>query len=147
MANKYDTALDVIQAKLAELATATPPATAVVKAVVRRVIDPLAERSLPIIGLVASRLRRVGGPPAAREWEGSVILVLCTRGKDVKCDESLTDLIAEVAGKLDALPTDGSLKAVVDSPTFDFWYPPNMDYQLCGAVGGLRLKIQGPLKT
>lgn len=146
MANKFDTVMDAIELKLKELVS--QDGTGVLKAVERRVITPLTEVRAPVLGLVLTRARRRGGPVGAAPWEADVLLMLCTRSKNTKADESITDLVAEADAKIEALVDAGTAGGGIDGPSWDFWYHGIGDALVpVGAMGTLRISVEGPLKT
>jgi hypothetical protein len=145
MANKVDTLMDAVETKLAELVSAD--GTGVLKAVERRVINALTEPRVPILGLVPSDATRRGGQGATAAWEVAVLVMLCTRAKDVACDESITEIMAEIMGKLDALNASDSPGGSIDMPGWHFWYRIGDSEVPVGAWGTLRLGVTGTLKT
>lgn len=146
MANKIDTVMDAIKTKLDELVSVD--GTGVLKAVQRRVISPLTESNVPILGLVVSRMRRRGGPAGGAPWEAQALVMLCARGKSTKADESITNLVAEVDAKIEALIDAGTAGGAIDGPEWDYWYQGIGDSLVpVGAIGALRISVEGPLKT
>ncbi|HUX00232.1 MAG TPA: hypothetical protein VMY35_04565 [Phycisphaerae bacterium] len=145
MANKIDTAIDAIETELKKLVEAD--GTGVLKAVVRRIINPLKETNLPICGLVPSEVVRHGGLGATADWQIPVLLMVCTRSKDVEGDATITEIIAEIQAKLDALIASAAPGVAFDLPRWDIWYRPGLTDVPVGAWGSLRISITGTLKT
>jgi len=137
MANLIDTVIDNIETGLAALTAA-----GTLKKVVRRIIVPGTETTVPILGIIPSSLRRQGGSAANPEWVADVTLALCTRAKDTAGDALITDLVAQVHNTIKGLSAPGG---VIDLPRWDFWYVPSMPQSAIGAVGSMRIKTTGTL--
>ena len=142
MANKLDSLLDAIETKLGDLV-----GTGVLKAVCRRIITPLTEVRLPICALLPSAAFRQGGEAATGDWEATALLMVCTRAKDTKADQSISDIMAEISAKLDALNDSDSPGGSIDMPRWDFWYALGTANVPVGAMASLRLQFTGALKT
>ena len=145
MANKIDTAMDALETKLKELVEAD--GTGVLKAVERRIINPLTETNLPICGLLPAEAFRHGGQAATADWEVPVLVMVCTRAKGVQADQTITEIIAEIQAKVDALNASDAPGGVFDLPRWDFWYNLRLTDVPVGAWGSLRIKFTGTLKT
>ena len=108
MANKIDTAISAIQTKLAELVTA-----GTVKAVEQQLHDPMTENRYPLVGILFDGASRSGGT-AAPLWKVDAILRIVHRTKAGAGNASLTDLIAAVQAKLDALSDSTTFGAGIE---------------------------------
>jgi len=98
----------------------------------------------PVIGVAVSRVRR-----ETTTWFADVALMLAAgKGSDTPEDavlETLAEVDAVVEAFIDTFAVGGSL----DQPTWDLWYDApntNSPLQLVGAIGAMRIRIEGPLK-
>jgi hypothetical protein len=108
MANKIDTAIAAMVTKLAELVTA-----GTLKAVEQQLHDPMTENRYPLVGILFDGASRSGGS-AAPLWKVDCILRILHRTKAGAGSQSLTDLIAAVQAKLDALSDSTSFGAGIE---------------------------------
>jgi len=145
MANSIDTALDALAGAsyLGALVTSS-----VLKKVERRIINPLTEPSVPVLGIVpADAVRQIVTTGGTEYWHVGLLLMLCTRAKGVKSDESITELVGEVMGKLNAFNAAGASGGIAVGPRIDFWYQFQVSNNPVGAWMTATLKLEGPLKT
>lgn len=143
MSYKLNDILNSLTTKLAELVTA-----GTVEAVVGRVINPLTEVNLPVVAILATRGRRLGGPEGSRDWSVAVEIALAVRqGEDAK-GKQLRILTAEIDAKLEEWEASGTGGGVIANYEFNDWYHPKAKDALSpvGCVFSFDLKIEGPLK-
>jgi len=146
MANRIDNCLDSIEAKLkADLVKAD--GTGVLKVVERRIINPLIEVNVPVFSFVPSRGERKGEQGSYQDWDIALLGQLCTRGKNTKCDEAVTELAGEIMASLKAWNDGNAPGGVIDVPVWDFWYQPHQQALVpVGALFAMRLQLDGQLK-
>jgi len=144
MANKIDNILAAIETKLKTLIT-----SGVLRAVVRRPISVVDETIVPVAGLTidGSRIQRSGGPGAGAYWNVPVNLRVCTRARDVQCDQNITELMAEIMAAIDALAATGTAGAAIDMPGFTIVGGFGATPAPVGAYAEIRVRIQGDLKV
>lgn len=140
MANRIDTALDALAAQFAELVAAGTLA-----AVRREWIVPAQAADVPVLGLWPDRFRRQGATAATRLWTVDCLLMLLTRSETQVADQTVTDLIAAVSGKIDEFNAADGPGGVADMPTWEIWMDVGRPTVPCGAIGGLRLRVDGIL--
>ena len=144
MANKISNVITKIAAALEALVTA-----GVIRKVYRRPVNPLTERNVPCVAVLASRHQRRGGPAGSRDWHSEVLIQVLARQGAV-ADEAFLDLMAEVDGALETLAAGGTAGGLLDSPLWDDWYNPSADgAQLLrvGSLGTLSITVEAPLKV
>jgi len=143
MANKIDTNLDAIVTKLEELVEAD--GTGVLKEVVPRLVNPFTEAKVPICGIVPRQARR---DSRKGYWDVAIDLRVCTKSKEAEAAQTISEIVAAVQEKLDAL-TDGSTPGWdLDMPGWFFWFALGPQYLApVGARTMLRMTIHGDLKT
>ncbi len=143
MANRIDNLLGALKAALDALESA-----GTVAVVQYGLLNPLTAVNLPAIGLVLSHADNVRGGTANSCWEASVLLQVCTRSTKAAASETVSELMAEIEGAINALATDGTAGGVVIMNRWDFWYHNKVSPQLpVGAMAGLILRpVKGTLK-
>ncbi len=142
MANKIDTVIDAVETALNALVL-----SGVLIAVKRGVINPLKQQQVPVCSLAPDSAVRRGGEGDKANWDVLVQVQVCTRAEKSVCDQKITDLVAEVQGKIDALNASDSPGGVFDMPRWNFWYRTGDTGVPIGAVANLRIQITGTLKT
>ena len=138
MANKIDTAIDAVQTKLEELAPAT------VKAVELKLHNPLTQQRIPVIGLYPLRASRTGGSSAPL-WEVALAVKILSRAKATSAKATITELVAAVQAKLDALSDSAALRASIDVGTWQFIYHMSVTNSPVGAMAIATLTFEGAL--
>jgi len=143
MANKISNVIGAIERGLAGLVV-----DGRLKAVQRRIINPLTEAQLPVLGLMPSTLRRDGGPRGSRTWVCQLLLMLAVRRGAGELDERIIDAVAAVDAAVDAVADAGTSGGVIQAPTWDLWaHPVEGALQPVGAMGTLEIRVEGPLAT
>ena len=137
--NKIDTAIDAIETDLGALVTA-----GTVKAVEQALHNPLTERRVPVIGLYPLRAGRAGGS-AAPLWEVSLAVRILARAKGIQASETITELVATVQARLDALSDSASIAASIELGTWQFVYHSAVTNSPVGAMAILTLRFEGSL--
>jgi len=133
MANRLDNVLDGLETELAELVTAGD-----LRQVVRRLVNPAKEAEVPILGLLPSSCRAIG----QGRWEATAIVRVCTRARNTSADASITDLMAQVVGKIREYNAKSNSNAgTADMPRFDLWYDVRISQAPVGAWGIVRISI------
>ena len=108
MANKIDTAIAAMVTKLQELVT-----SGTLKAVEQQLHDPMTENRYPLVGVLFDGATRAGGPTAPL-WKVDVILRIVHRTKAGSGSQGLTELVAAVQAKLDALSDSSTFIAGIE---------------------------------
>ncbi|HUU34147.1 MAG TPA: hypothetical protein VMW48_08785 [Vicinamibacterales bacterium] len=137
--------LSGLQTKLAELVAAS-----VVREVVERPVNPLTENNTPIIGMLAHRYDRRGGPVAERDWVVDVEMALVTRRGDIAAagGDSIHTMVGQVNAKLEAWEATDGPGGVIENYRINVWYHAkarNPEVPV-GAVFSFELRLEGPLK-
>ena len=141
MSNKVDTAMTALTTALNALVT-----SGVLKSVRRGVINPLTETTItsPVLALACSRMRRESGS----FWVLDVLIQIAAAQKATLADGAIAELVAAVDGAIETLSAGTSIGAVLDQPTWDFWYvQAGAGLVPVGALGALRMQLESPLKT
>ena len=143
MADRIDNAMDKLETALLTLVVAN--GTGTLRAVARRLLNPVNEPLVPVVCLLPLSVRRSGGPGSGAVWNLDVAISICTRTRETASDSSVSALIAAVQTVIDTLASGGSAGAAIDLPAWDFWYMPGVANTPCGAHGTIRVRIQGNL--
>jgi len=141
---KVNTVLDSLDTALTALVSA-----GTLRAFVRRVVSPLDEIQVPVLGMLAHEYRRAGGPEGQRDWIVSVEMGLAVRQGESNQDTQLKVLAAEVDAVLEAWEIAGTGGATIASYRIAEWYHPSAQNNLSpvGLIFSLELKLEGPLKV
>ncbi len=137
MANAISAALDNLKTKLDTLVPAT------LTAVKRKIIVPAQEPNLPVLGMVALRVRR-----ETATWTCDLALPLLARAGEDAADEVVFDLIGDVTEAIEALMDAGTAGAHISRPRWEFWQTlVGGNLRKVGAIGMISMTIDDPLKT
>lgn len=139
MANKIDTLIDAVQTKLEELVTA-----GTVKAVEQKLHDPMQEQRVPLIGIVPLSAARRGGS-AAPQWVVTAAIRVLARCKASAGSGTLTELIAAVQAKLDALSDSGTFGAALELGNWELTYHFQVSQSPVAAAAMMKLTFEGNL--
>jgi len=139
MSNKIDTAIEAVKAELTKLVTAKT-----VKAVELKLHNPLTEHRVPIIGIYPLRATRAGGS-AAPLWELALAVRIMSRCKATSAKATITELVAAVQARLDALSDSAAIAASIEIGTWQFVYHLSVTNSPVGAMAVLTLRFEGAL--
>lgn len=133
MSNRASTLLGALEDQLDELV-----ASGDLKAVYRRLVDPLREAKRPCVGLVITRLQR-RWPRSV--WEATLLVQVVTEQGTAHADRTVLDLVAKVDTKLEELADSDGAGGTIDRPLWEPWYAAKASEPLAavGALGTLRM--------
>jgi len=140
MANRIDNAVDALEAQLAELVAAKTLA-----AVKRELLIAGEQTDLPVLGLFVDEARRRGGSGDGEVWEVECLLMLATRAEGAAADQAVFELVGAVQGKIDEFNAADGPGGVADLPHWQTWIEPGRPVVPCGAIGTLRLTVDGTI--
>lgn len=143
MSYKLNNILDSLTTALGDLVT-----DGIVVAVVDRIINPLTEVNLPIVAILATRGRRLGGPEGNRDWSVMVEIALAVRQGENAKGKNLNIIKAEIDAALEAWEASGTGGGTISNYEWNDWYHPKAKDALSpvGCVFSFDLAIEGPLK-